>query len=223
MRRTDELGINDYKLIQDTDLFCFGTDSVLLSDFASVRYGDKVLDLCTGNGIIPVLLRAKTKAKSIVGVEILKESYDLAVENAELNGISDSVSFVNADLKNWRDYFAFGSFDVVTCNPPYMKVGAGFKNSGDLKTAARHEVFAVLDDIIEAASGLLKFGGHFYMVHRADRLCDAVCSMRAKGLEPKRLCFVHASPDHVASLILIEGIKGAHPSLKLEVPLYVNL
>ena len=223
MRRTDELGINNLKLIQDSELFCFGTDSVLLSDFVRAPKGSRVLDLCTGNGIIPVLLSAKTNAKTIVGLEILRESFDLACENARINSLGERVSFVNDDLKNWRTHFRDGEFDVVTCNPPYMKVGAGFQNPHDLKAAARHEIFATLDDIMRASAGLLKFGGHFFMVHRADRLCDVLCSMRAASIEPKRLCFVSPDPDRAAVLILVEGIKGAHASLKLEKPIYVNL
>ncbi len=223
MRRTDDLGINNLKLIQDTDLFCFGTDSVLLANFVHTLKGSRVLDLCTGNGIIPVLLSAKTRAGSIVGMEILKESFDLAKENARINGLEDRVSFINDDIKNWKNHFEDGSFDTVTCNPPYMKVGAGFKNSGDLKAAARHEIFATLDDITKNAASLLKFGGHFFMVHRADRLCDVIYSMRCAKLEPKRLTFVHPSPDRAPVLILVEGMKGANPSLRMEAPIYVNL
>lgn len=222
MRRTDDLGINSLKLVQDTDLFCFGTDSVLLTDFVRASKGATLVDLCTGNGIIPVLLSAKTKAKRIVGIELLKESFDLANENAEINNLTDRVSFINDDLKNWKNHFADGEADVVTCNPPYMKVGAGFQNPHDRLACARHEIFAALDDVTKAAAGLLKFGGYFYMVHRADRLCDVLCSMRAVNIEPKRLAFVHPDPQRAATLILVEGMLGGHPSLKLEKPIYVN-
>ena len=222
MKRTEELGIDNLKLIQDTDLFCFGTDSVLLSDFVRIPSGGKVLDLCTGNGIIPVLLCAKTKAKTITGIEILKESYDIACENVEINNLQDRLTFINGDLKNWKDYFKAGEFDAVTCNPPYMKPKDGFVSPSDLKAAARHEIFASLCDVAEVASQVLKFGGHLFMVHRADRLCDVLCAMRNVSIEPKRLQFVHANPYKEASLILVEGIKGAHPSLKMEKPIYVN-
>jgi tRNA1(Val) A37 N6-methylase TrmN6 len=222
MERTDDLGINNLKLIQDTDLFCFGTDAVLLTDFVRVKKGGKIVDLCTGNGIIPVLLSAKTKAESITGIEILKESYDLAVRSAKLNNLTDKVHFINDDLKNWKSHFECGRVDAVTCNPPYMKVDSGFKSPKDLKAMARHEVSVTLDDITKAASGMLKFGGYFYIVHRADRLCDVICSMRNASLEPKRLAFVHPDPKRSASLILVEGMKGAMPSLKLENPIYVN-
>ncbi len=222
MERIDDLGINNLKLIQDTDLFCFGTDSVLLTDFVRVKKGARIVDLCTGNGIIPILLSAKTKAESITGIEILKESFSLAKRNAELNGLTDKVNFINDDIKNWKNHFENGRADVVTCNPPYMKVGAGFKNPHDLKAVARHEIMANLDDITNVAASLLKFGGYFYIVHRADRLCDVLCSMRGAKLEPKRLALVHPDPKRSASLILVEGMKGAAPSLKMEPPIYAN-
>lgn len=222
MERIDDLGINNLKLIQDTDLFCFGTDSVLLTDFVRVKKGARIVDLCTGNGIIPILLSAKTKAESITGIEILKESFSLAKRNAELNGLTDKVNFINDDIKNWKNHFENGRADVVTCNPPYMKVGAGFKNPHDLKAVARHEIMANLDDITNVAASLLKFGGYFYIVHRADRLCDVLCSMRGAKLEPKRLALVHPDPKRSASLILVEGMKGAAPSLKMETPIYAN-
>ena len=222
MERIDDLGIGGLKLIQDTDLFCFGTDSVLLTDFVRCCKGGRIVDLCTGNGIIPVLLSYKTKASEIIGVEILKESFSLAERNSELNNLSDRVRFVNDDLKNCQKHFSAGYADVVTCNPPYMKVGAGFQNPHDLKAAARHEVFATLEDITNAAARILKFGGYFYMVHRADRLCDVLLAMRSANIEPKRLAFVHPDPQRAATLILVEGMVGANPSLKLEAPIYVN-
>jgi len=223
MRRIDDLGINNLKLVQDSDLFCFGTDSVLLSNFVRCAPGSRIVDFCSGNGIIPVLLSAKTKASSIVGVEILKESYDLAVENASLNSLEDRLSFINGDVKKWQDYFKAGCADVVTCNPPYMKVGAGFKNPEDLKAIARHEISVSLDDITDAASKILKFGGKFFIVHRADRLCDVIFSMRNAHLEPKRIAFVHPDPDRPPVLILLEGMLGAKSSLKIEAPIYVNV
>ena len=147
MERIDDLGINGLKLIQDTDLFCFGTDSVLLTDFVRVKSGAKVVDLCSGNGIIPVLLSAKTKAAKITGVEILEPSYNLAVKNAELNNLTDRVEFINADLKNWQEYFKVGYADVVTCNPPYMNGEWGFLSPTDQKAIARHEITINIDDV----------------------------------------------------------------------------
>lgn len=223
MERIDDLGINGYRLIQDTDLFCFGTDSVLLSDFARVRPGSRVADLCTGNGIIPVLLCAKYKPSSVVAVELQEPSYNLACRNVELNGLQDVIEVINDDVKNYREHFPCGSFDVITCNPPYMPAKSGFVNPDDKKAIARHEIMINIRDIISVAAGMLKFGGHLYMVHRADRLCDIICAMREYKMEPKRMCFIHPSPDKAPGLILIDGMMGANPSLKLENPIYVNI
>ncbi len=223
MERIDDLGINGFKLIQDTDLFCFGTDSVLLTDFANVRPGSRVADLCTGNGIIPILLCAKYKPASVVGIELQEPSFKLACRNAQLNGLEDVISFINDDAKNYRNHFAGGSFDIVTCNPPYMPAKSGFVNPDDKKAIARHEIMINIEDIVSVAAGMLKFGGHLYMVHRAERLCDIVCTMRKYKIEPKRLCFIHPSPDRAPGLILIDGMLGANPSLKLENPIYVNI
>ena len=218
----EDLQCRGLRLIQKKDGFRFGTDAVLLADFARNIRSKNTLDLCTGTGIVPILLSAKTKAESITGIEILKESFCLAKRNAELNGLTDKVNFINDDIKNWKNHFENGRADVVTCNPPYMKVGAGFKNPHDLKAVARHEIMANLDDITNVAASLLKFGGYFYIVHRADRLCDVLCSMRGAKLEPKRLALVHPDPKRSASLILVEGMKGAAPSLKMETPIYAN-
>lgn len=223
MERTDDLGLNSLKLIQDTDLFCFGTDSVLLSDFVRAGSGDTVVDLCTGNGIIPVLLSAKTKAKKIYGIELQKPSYDLAVRNAKLNNLEPRIEFIHDDIKNWDKHFSCGSIEVVTCNPPYMPANSGFTNPKDEKAIARHEIMINIDAIIEVCSKLLKFGGHMYMVHRADRLCDIVYAMRERKLEPKRLSFIHPSPQKAPNLILIDAMLGAKPSLKIENPIYVNI
>ena len=223
MERIDALGLNGYKLIQDTDLFCFGTDSVLLSDFAKARPEDTDIDLCTGNGIIPILLCGKTKAKKFYGIELQQKSFELAVRNAELNSLTDRIEFINDDIKNVLNYFKQGTIDAITCNPPYMAPKSGFTNPNDFKAIARHEIATNVFDIIDICSKLLKFGGHMYMVHRAERLADIICAMRDKKIEPKRLRFIHPSPDRAPGLILIEGIYGAKASLKIEQPIYVNI
>lgn len=223
MERTDDLGLNGLKLIQDTDLFCFGTDSVLLSDFARIKTGGRAVDLCTGNGIIPVLLSAKTKAAKIYGIELQKPSFELAEKNIRINSLEDRLEFINDDVKNWNNYFDYGSIDVITCNPPYMPANSGFTNPKDEKAIARHEIMINIDTIIDVSSKMLKFGGHIYMVHRADRLCDIVYAMRSRRIEPKRLAFIHPSPEKAPNLILIDGMLGANPSLKIENPIYVNI
>lgn len=223
MKRTEDLGIENLKIIQDDELFCFGTDSVLLSDFAKAKPKDTVVDLCTGNGIIPILMSAKTKAKKFYGVELQTCSFNLCKENIILNSLYDRMEVINADIKDVLLHFKSGSVDVVTCNPPYMNAGAGFLNPDDSLAIARHEIKTDLAGVIEATASILKFGGHFYMVHRADRLCDIVSTMRAKNIEPKRIAFVHPSPQKEPKLILVDGILGANPSLKIEPPIYVNI
>ena len=219
MKRTEELGIDNLKLIQDTDLFCFGTDSVLLSDFARVPSGGKVLDLCTGNGIIPVLLCAKTKAKSIVGIEILKESYDIACENVKINKLEDRLAFINGDLKNWKEHFKAGWFDAVTCNPPYMKVDSGKRNLSTAKYIARHEVCGDINGFCKAGFKLLKHGGRFYVVWRPDRICDLFYALRSSRLEPKIITFVHADARTEPSIVLVSATKGGASGATVTAPL----
>lgn len=223
MIRTEDLGINNLKIIQDSELFCFGTDSVLLSDFARASSSDTVVDLCTGGGIIPILLSAKTKAKKIYGIELQERSFDLALRNIQINSLGERLEFICDDIKNVLSHFKSGSVDVVTCNPPYMSADSGFKNPDEPLAIARHEICTNLSGVIDAADKILKFGGHFYMVHRADRLCDVIWELRQKKLEPKRIRFVQASPQKSAKLILVEAMKGAAPSLKLEPPVFVNI
>ncbi len=223
MKRCDDLGINNLKLIQDDELFCFGTDSVLLSDFAKGKTGDTVVDLCSGNGVIPILMSAKTKAKKFYAIELQKCYFELLEENIKLNNLSGTIEGICADIKDILKYFKAGSVDVVTCNPPYMNKGAGFLNPEDSLAIARHEIKTNLKGVIEAAASILKFGGKFYMVHRADRLCDIISYMREKNIEPKKIAFIHPSPQKEPKLILVEGMYGAKPSLKIEKPIYVNI
>jgi len=223
MKRCDDLGINNLKLIQDDGLFCFGTDSVLLSNFAKAKAKDIVVDLCSGNGIIPILMSAKTKAKKFYGVELQECSYKLLCENIELNNLGERIEAINADIKDILKYFKSGSVDVVTCNPPYMNFGAGFLNPDDSLAIARHEIKTNLKEVIDAAASILKFGGYFYMVHRADRLCDIISFLREKNIEPKRIALIHPSPDKAPKLILVEGMYGAKASLKIEKSIYVNI
>ena len=221
MERIDSLGINNLKIIQNTDYFCFGTDAVLLSDFATVAPGAYVVDLCSGNGIIPFLLSAKTKAKKIVGIEIQKESFDLAKRSNELNKLEDKISFINDDANNIKEYFESGSISNVTCNPPYMVSKNGFVSPSDLKAAARHELFINIEDVVRISAYILKFGGYLSIVHKSDRLCDIICTMRKYKIEPKRIRFVHSHFGDAPKLVLVEGIFGAKSSVKILEPLYI--
>jgi len=224
IERIDDLQINNLKLIQNSDHFCFGVDAVLLANYASTSKGkqpDKILDLCCGNGIIPVLLTAKTEAHHIVGVEIQSDVADLAQRNVELNGLQRRVEIICDDLKNCGEILSANSFDIVTCNPPYKEAGGGLVNEADALTIARHEVKCTLSDIISVSAKLLREGGRLCMVHRPERLVDLLTLMRQNRLEPKRLRMVHPKPGKTANLVLIEAAKYGKPKLFLDPPLYV--
>ena len=216
MRRIDDLGIAGLKLIQDTDMFCFGIDAVMLSNFVHCEEGAKVVDLCTGNGIIPVLLSAKIPADSIIGVEIQEDVASLACENVTFNSLEDRVSIINDDLKNMVSVLGKSKFDVVTCNPPYRNAGCGVVNETSTKAIARHEIMCSLEDVVYVASMLLKPLGKFFMIHRPDRLCDILCCMRKYKIEPKVIQFVQPDMDTKPTHVLIEGSYGGKMHMKVE-------
>lgn len=222
--RLDDLQLAGLSLIQNPKWFCFGVDAVLLSDFAAknVKKGAKVLDLCTGNGIIPVLLTAKTAAESICGVEIQEKVAEMAKRSVLLNGLEERVKIVAGDLKDAPNVFGKAVFDNITCNPPYKEVFGGAKNAEDTVSVARHEIFCTLEDVVAASGSLLKSGGKLCMIHRPERLVEIICLMRKYGMEPKRLRFVHPSPYKTATMIMIEGARGGRVKLHLDAPLYVH-
>lgn len=217
MRRIDDLGINELKLIQDTDMFCFGIDAVMLANFVYCKVGARIVDLCTGNGIIPVLLSAKVPAQEIIGVEIQEKVAKLADDNVKLNNLQEKLKIINDDLKNMPSVLGKSKFDVVTCNPPYRNAGCGIVNEADTKAIARHEILCNLDDIIYSSAMLLKPLGKFFMIHRPDRLCDILCAMRNHKIEPKVVQFVQPSKDTKPTHVLIEGVYGGNKHMKVEV------
>ncbi len=214
-----DLQYKNLKLIQKKEGFRFGTDAVLLSLFASVKRGDKVIDLCSGSGIVPVLLLGRTKPSAVYGVEILPEMAEMANRSQKLNNL-ENLTFISRNLIDCHKEFPF-HFDVVTCNPPYMKKSEGKMNETDEKTIARHEIHCTLEDCVKEAGKLLKCGGKFSLIHRADRLVDCMTLMRSYHLEPKRLQMVHPAVDQPANLILIEGKKDGKPGLLMEPPIYM--
>lgn len=214
--KVEDLGLNNLKVIQNKNGFCFGSDAVLLSRFVKLKKGAKVLDLCTGTGIIPVLVWGLCNPESIDAVEIVPEVASMAQRTMELNGIEDKIRVKCADVKNVLDIYGHHSFDIVTCNPPYMNVGGGLVNPKDNLAIARHEILCTLDDVVKAARDVLKPCGKLFMVHRADRMCDVISTFRKYKIEPKRLKIVYPGEGKTASLILIEGAKDGKPQLKLE-------
>ncbi len=219
--RIDDLQRNGYRIIQKTDGFCFGMDAVLLSGFAVVKAGEKVLDLGTGTGIIPILLEAKTEGEHFSALEIQEEVADMARRSVLLNGLEHKISIVNGDIKEASRIFGGASFDVVTSNPPYMTDTHGLKNPHLPKAIARHEVMCTLDDVCREAAKVLKPGGRFYMVHRPHRLAEIVRTLSKYRLEPKRLKMVHPFSDKEANMVLIESVRGGGVFLKVESPVIV--
>ncbi|MBR6252441.1 MAG: tRNA1(Val) (adenine(37)-N6)-methyltransferase [Clostridia bacterium] len=221
--RIDDLQLNNLKIIQNSKEFCFGIDSVLLSDFAKgAKKHKKVVDLCTGNGVIAILLSAKLpKAKEIIGVEIQEYSVELANRSVEMNDLQDKITIINKDLLKVKKDIQAGSVDLVVCNPPYKPKGSGIINEKDSKTIARHEISCTLEDIVKEASRELNFGGSFCMVHKVERMTDIFYLLRKHGLEPKRMRLIYPQVGEPANLVLIEGVKGGKPFLNMEPPIYV--
>ena len=219
--RLDDLQRNGLKIIQKTDGFCFGMDAVLLSGFASVKPGERALDLGTGTGIIPLLLSAKTKGDHFTGLEIQTEIMKMAQRSVALNGLEKKIDIIQGDIREASRIFGAASFDVVTSNPPYMNDAHGLKNPGDVKAISRHEVLCTLEDVVREGTKALKPGGRFYMVHRPHRLAEIITVMRQYKLEPKRMKFVHPFADKVANMVLIEAVRGGGAWLKLEPPVIV--
>ena len=219
--RLDELQRNGYRIIQNPEKFCFGMDAVLLSGFARAQKGDRVLDMGTGTGIIPILMEAKTEAAHLVGLEIQAESADMARRSVALNGLEQKIEIVTGDIKEADRLFRAASFDVVTCNPPYMIGQHGLQNPDAPKAIARHEVLCTLEDVVAAAARVLRPGGHFYMVHRPFRLAEIITRMTACGLEPKRMQLVYPYVDKEPNMVLMEGVRGGKPRMTVEKPLIV--
>lgn len=217
--RLDELQRNGYRIIQDPKRFCFGMDAVLLAGFARVKPGERVLDLGTGTGIIPILLKGRTKGEQFTGLEIQPESADMARRSAALNGLEESVRIVTGDIRKADRLFGGGSYHVVTSNPPYMIDHHGLKNPKLPKAIARHEILCTLQDVVYQASRVLIPNGRFYLVHRPFRLAEIITCLCAHGLEPKRMRFVHPYADREPGMVLIEALKGGRPGVTVEKPL----
>ncbi|WP_317312093.1 tRNA1(Val) (adenine(37)-N6)-methyltransferase [Clostridium thermobutyricum] len=207
-------------LIQKKDGFKFGVDAVLLSHFANVKKKHRVIDLCTGTGIIPFLLEGKYSPKYILGIEIQDEFVDMANRSATLNK-THNISFISEDLKNLKALKNIDKADVITVNPPYKLNNAGIVNPSDKLAIARHEIMCNLENVIEASRILLKDNGRIYMVHRPERLADIITLMRKYKIEPKRIQMVHPKLGKAPNIVLVEGQRDGGAFLKWDAPLYV--
>lgn len=220
--RIDDLEFKGLKIIQDKKGFCFGIDSVLLSDFAkNLKKDSKVIDLGTGTGIINILLSGKTDASSFVGVEIQQDVAEMAERSIKLNYLEDKIKIINENITKLKNIYKPNSFDVVVTNPPYKKINTGVINNENKKIISRHEITASLQDFIHISSYLLKDYGEFYMVHRPERLVDIFSIMRLEKIEPKLIKFVYPNKNKKTNLVLIKGIKRENPFLEFDKNLYI--
>ena len=228
MKENQEKIINDLvyyeglKIVQNKSYFNFSLDSVLLPNFVEITPNTKnILDICTGNAPIPLILSTKTKAK-IIGVEIQKEIFELAEESVKINNIKN-VDLLNMDAKKLVEKYDTDTFDMITCNPPYFEYSKDSKiNNNDVKSIARHEIYLKLEDVIKISKKLLKNGGSLNIVHRTDRFIEIIDLLKKNNLEPKRIRFVYPKKDYESNLVLIDARKNARKGLKLLPPLFVH-
>lgn len=219
--RLDDLQIKGYKILQKTDGFCFGMDAVLLSDYAKVKKNARVMDLCSGTGIIPILLEAKYQASYIEGLEYQERFVEMARRSVQLNGQEEMITMTQGDVKEIREKYPQDSFDCVTCNPPYMTGSHGLTNDDFGKAIARHEILCSLEDVIQASKWLLKPMGHLVMVHRPFRLAEILYTLKQYKLEPKRMRLVYPYVDKEPNMVLIDAIKGGKQRITVDPPLIV--
>ena len=219
--RLDDLQLNGLELIQDPNKFCFGVDAVFLSDFVRVKPGETVLDMGTGNGIIPVLLSAKTQGKKFTGLEIQPDTAEMARRSVRLNHLEERIELVTGDIKEAAEIFKPAFFDVITTNPPYMPAEHGLRNPDSARAIARHEVMCSLDDILRESMRLLQDKGRFYMIHRPFRLTEIMIKMNQYKIEPKRIQFIYPYIDKEPAMVLIEGVRGARSRVTVEPPIII--
>lgn len=218
--RVDDLLTHELGIIQSDEVFSFSLDAVLLARFCTVPARGRVADLCTGNGVVPLLLSTRTQA-SIMAVEIQPRLADMALRSVVGNGLDGQIAVTQGDLKQIHEQWGYGAFDLVTVNPPYLQVKTGDAKGNPYMAAARHELLCTLDDVLAACSRLSRTGGKVAIVHRPTRLADLIEGMRTYRLEPKRMRLVHPRADQEANIVLIEAVRDGKPELRVLPPLIV--
>lgn len=218
--RIDDLLNQDLKIIQSDEVFSFSIDAVLLSRFCTVPLKGRIMDLCTGNGVIPLLLSSRTKAQ-MTGIEIQPRLADMARRSVKMNRLEKQIDIIEGDLKELKIANGESHYDLITVNPPYLPSNSGDKNPNEHFAIARHELRCTLEDVISTSARMVKSGGKVAMVHRSSRLADIVTQMRAYRMEPKRIRFIHPKPNTEANMVLIEAIRDGKPELRVLPPLTV--
>ena len=215
----DLVGYDNLKIIQNNEYFNFSLESVLVPRFCHLRSNMKIMDFCTGNAPIPLILSTITNSK-IIGVELQKEIYDLAVKSVKLNNLEDQITILNKDVKEIINYYETDSFDLITCNPPYFKYSLDSNvNNNDVKSIARHEIAINIDDIINVSKKLLKNNGSLVLVHRTDRLIEIINKMSENNMQIKRIRLIYPKENQESNLVLIEATKNGKIGLKILPPL----
>lgn len=221
MKEINDLYDYGYKIVQNSDYFKFSLDSMLLANFVNINMADsKLLDFCTGNCPIPIIL--SNSIKNIVAFEVQMEIYELGDESLTLNNINN-VKLINDDIKNIGNYYEEGYFDIITCNPPYFKVIDSSRiNDNNVKAIARHEILIKLEDIVSLAYKFLRDKGKLYIVYRPDRLMELLKLFDKYKFGVKKLQCCYNNSDSLSSMILIEAMKNGHDDLKILAPLYTE-
>jgi tRNA1Val (adenine37-N6)-methyltransferase len=219
--RLDDLGRGGLRIIQHPERFPFAVDAILLAHWVRVRKTDRVIDLGTGGGIIPLLLSALHPEVSLTGLEIQPETAEMAARSVALNGLASRIRIDCGDWRTATERYGYGSFDLVTMNPPYREVGTGGVSPIRGRATARHELASSLSEAVEAASRLVRYGGRVGLIFLAERLADLLGALRASQLEPKRMRLVQPRAGRPANLVLVEAVRGGRPGLTCEAPLVV--
>lgn len=218
----DDLQLKGLCIIQKKDAFRFGVDAVLLANFAKIKRGASIIDLCSGTGIVPFIVAGKTQVGKIIGIEIQKDMVEMAMRTVKFNNMGNFIKFINRDLRDLNYLRSMSKVDIVTVNPPYKLKNSGIINLKEKNAIARHEICCELEDVIKAAKTVLKDNGRFYMIHRPDRMADIICTMREYKIEPKFIRMVQPSVNKAPNMVLIEGQNNGGRFLKWGVPIYVR-
>jgi len=220
--RIEDLEYKGLKIIQSRDSYRFSVDSILLANFIRVKNYEKVIDLGTGSGIIPLLLYDRKKGLSIYGIEIQEQLANMAKRSVELNKLQNHITIIQEDLKNIKKIFRNSQFDVVISNPPYISLGDGKISPLSSKAIARHEIKCDIEDIISTSNYLLKNKGRIYLIYKSIKLIKVIVTLKKYDIQPKSIKFIHSCPEEQANLVLLEGMKGGKEELKIEPPLFLK-
>lgn len=223
MERLDDLNIKGRKIVQNTDYFLFGMDSVILANTVKLKKHDIMMDFCTGSAVIPVIVDAKCECEKIIGIELQEEMYELAKKNIELNNLKERINVVKADIsdvkyirKQLNKLYGRDTVSVITCNPPYKEIGTGLNTKCSVKDIAKNEVSCNLEMVFKSASSLLKSKGKLYMVHKPERIVDLICTARKYNMELKTLRVLQPTKTKRASIVLLEYVKDGGCECKIE-------